>query len=84
MVTQREYTGVYPGLGERRPYVQREEGGEVLYFLAPKCLLMGYKMREREPIPGLREREGVQRRLLEMLIFYDGVMTCFTFFRLSP
>jgi hypothetical protein len=42
MVMQREYTGVYPGLGKRRPYVQR--GGEVLYFLAPKCLRRDYKL----------------------------------------
>jgi hypothetical protein len=30
--------------------------GGVLYFLAPKCLRGGYKLREREPIPGLREK----------------------------
>jgi hypothetical protein len=41
MMMQREYTGVYPDSGERRPYVQR---GEVLYFLAPKCLRRGYKL----------------------------------------
>jgi hypothetical protein len=41
MVMQKEYTGVYPGSGERRLYVQR---GGVLYFLAPKCLHRGYKL----------------------------------------
>jgi hypothetical protein len=47
----------------------RPARGKVLYFLAPKCLRRGYKLREREPIPSLREKERVQRRLLEMLIF---------------
>jgi hypothetical protein len=42
MVMQGEYTGIYPGSGKRRPYVQREGG--VLYFLAPKCLRRGYKL----------------------------------------
>jgi hypothetical protein len=42
MLMQKEYTGVYPGSDERRPYVQR--GGEVLYFLVPKCLRRGYKL----------------------------------------
>jgi hypothetical protein len=37
-----------------------------LYFLAPKCLCRGYKLREREPVPSLKkEKDGV---LLEMLI----------------
>jgi hypothetical protein len=40
--------------GQRRPYVQR--GGRVLYFLAPKCLRRGYKLREREPVPGLKKK----------------------------
>jgi hypothetical protein len=53
MVMQREYTGIYPGSGKRRPYIQR--GGRVLYFLAPKCLRRGYKLREREPVPSLKE-----------------------------
>jgi ribosomal protein L24E len=57
MVMQREYTGVYPGSGKRRPYVQQ---GAVLYFLAPKCLRRGYKLLEREPILGLRERESTK------------------------
>jgi hypothetical protein len=39
---KRIHGGFYPGLGERRPYVQW--GGEVLYFLAPKCLRRGYKL----------------------------------------
>jgi hypothetical protein len=38
----------------------------VLYFLAPKWLRRGYKLRERESVPSLKKREnGV---LLEMLI----------------
>jgi hypothetical protein len=50
--------------GQRRPYVQR--GERVLYFLAPKCLRRGYKLREREPVPSLKKREN--RVLLETLI----------------
>jgi ribosomal protein L24E len=42
MVMQGEYMGIYPGLGKRRPYIQR--GGGVLYFLTPKCLRRGYKL----------------------------------------
>jgi hypothetical protein len=53
------------------------EGG-VLYFLAPKCLRRGYKLREKEPIPSLREKVRVQRRLLEMLIFYGRMETDFS------
>jgi hypothetical protein len=41
MMMQGEHTGVYPGSGKRRPYVQR---GENLYFLAPRCLCRGYKL----------------------------------------
>jgi ribosomal protein L24E len=55
---QGEYIEVYPGSGKRRPYVQR--GGKVLYFLAPKCLRRGYKLREREPSLGIREKLRVQ------------------------
>jgi hypothetical protein len=40
---QGEHTGVYPGSGKRRPYVQRE-GERVLYFLAPRCSCRGYKL----------------------------------------
>jgi ribosomal protein L24E len=39
MVMQGEYTEFYPGSGKRKPYVQ--PGGEVLYFLVPKCLRRG-------------------------------------------
>jgi ribosomal protein L24E len=42
MVMQEEHTGIYPGSGRRRPYVQR--GRRVLYFLAPRCLRRGYKL----------------------------------------
>jgi ribosomal protein L24E len=69
MVMQREYMGVYPGSGKRRPYVQR--GGRVLYFLAPKCLRRGYKPREREPVPSLKGRV----QWLEMLISKVGKMS---------
>jgi hypothetical protein len=41
--------------GQRRPYVQRRE--RVLYFLAPKCLRRGYKLRERELAPSLRREK---------------------------
>jgi hypothetical protein len=40
---------------QRRPYVQRRE--RVLYFLAPKCLRRGYKLRERELVPSLRREK---------------------------
>jgi hypothetical protein len=40
--------------GQRRPYVQRGRKG--IDFLAPKCLRRGYKLREREPVPSLKER----------------------------
>jgi hypothetical protein len=53
-----------------------EEG--VLYFLAPKCLRMGYKLRERELSLGLKVKVRVQRRLLEMLIFFGGMETGFS------
>jgi hypothetical protein len=49
MVMQGEHTGVYPGSGKRRSYVQRGEGRS-LYFLAPKCSCRGYK----------HAREGVE------------------------
>jgi hypothetical protein len=39
-----------------------------LFFLAPKCLRRGYKLRERELSSGLKEKVRVQGRLLEMLI----------------
>jgi hypothetical protein len=76
IVMQREYTG---GLfWFERKKALRPAG--VLYFLAPKCLRRGYKLWEREPIPGLGEKVRVQRRLLEILIFYGGMMTWFFFF----
>jgi hypothetical protein len=40
--------------GQRRPYVQQRK--RVLYFLAPKCLRRGYKLRERELVPSLKKR----------------------------
>jgi hypothetical protein len=52
-----------------------EEG--VLYFLAPKCLRRGYKLLEREPSPGLKGKVRLQRRLLEMLVFFGGMETGF-------
>jgi hypothetical protein len=56
MVMQGEHTGVYPGSGKRRPYVQR--GGESLYFLAPRCLCRGYKLvREGAELKSQREKK---------------------------
>jgi hypothetical protein len=57
MVVQGEHTGVYPGSGRRRPYVQR--GREFLYFLAPKCLCRGYKLAREggEPKSQREEKE---------------------------
>jgi hypothetical protein len=51
---QREYAGVYPGSGKEGPTSSGEE--RVLYFLALKYLRRGYKLREREPVPSLKER----------------------------
>jgi hypothetical protein len=52
---QREYTEVYPSSGKEGP-TSSEGGRRVLYFLAPKCLRRGYKLREREPVPSLKKR----------------------------
>jgi ribosomal protein L24E len=51
---QGEHTGVYPGSGKRRPYVQR--GGRGLYFLAPRCSCRGYKL-AREGVEPKSQRE---------------------------
>jgi hypothetical protein len=59
MVMQGEYTGIYPGSGKEGP--TSSGGRESLYFLAPKYLRRGYKLRERELSPGLKENERVQR-----------------------
>jgi hypothetical protein len=76
MVMQGGYTEVYPGSSKGKPYVQ--QGGGVLYFLAPKCLRRGYKLCERESSLGLKGKMKVQRRLLEMLIFFGGMETGFS------
>jgi hypothetical protein len=56
MVMQEEHTGVYPGSGQRMPYVQR--GERVLYFLAPGCLCRGYKLaREGDEPKSQREKK---------------------------
>jgi hypothetical protein len=56
MVMQGEHSGVYPGSGRRRPYVQR--GVRVLYFLAPRCLCRGYKLaREGNEPKSQREKK---------------------------
>jgi hypothetical protein len=57
MVMQGEHTGVYPGSGRRRPYVQR--GERVMYFLAPRCLCRGYKLAREggEPKSQREEKE---------------------------
>jgi hypothetical protein len=54
MVMQGEHTGVYPGSGKRRPYVQW--GGRGLYFLAPRCSRRGYKL-AREGVEPKSQRE---------------------------
>jgi hypothetical protein len=59
MVMQGEHSGVYPGSGRRRPYVQRVE--RVMYFLAPRCLCRGYKLvRESVEPKSQREEKRVQ------------------------
>jgi hypothetical protein len=45
MVMQGEYTGVYPGSGKRRPYVQR--GGESFIFPCTEVLAYGLQACER-------------------------------------
>jgi ribosomal protein L24E len=56
---QGKYMEIYPGSGERRPYIQR--GGGVLYFLAPRCLRRGYKLvREGTKPKSQREKKRVQ------------------------
>jgi len=45
MVMQAD-TGIYPGSGKKKPYVQR--GEESLYYLAPKCLYRGEYRREMD------------------------------------
>jgi hypothetical protein len=55
MVMQGEHTGVYPGSGKRRPYVQR--GGRDLYFLAPRCLCRGYKLAREGDEPKSQRRK---------------------------
>jgi hypothetical protein len=66
MVMQGEHTGVYPGSGKRRPYVQRE--GEVCISLHRGARVGVTSMRERVSSPGLKEKRG-KRWLLEMLVY---------------
>jgi hypothetical protein len=76
MVMQGKHTGVYPGSGKRRPYVQR--GGKVCISLHRGARVGVTSMRERVSSPSLKEKRG-KRWLLEMSI------SCFVFsFRLCP
>jgi hypothetical protein len=52
---QGEHTGVYPGSGKRRPYVQW--GRRDLYFLAPRCLCRGYKLAREGVEPKSQKRK---------------------------
>jgi hypothetical protein len=78
---QGEHTGVYPGSGKRRPYVQR--GGEVCISLHRGARVGVTSRRERVSSPSLKEKKG-ERRLLEMLIscfsLFGRVVGCFVFF----
>ena len=57
-------TRVYPGSGKRRPYVQ--QGGESLYYLAPKCLYRGeYK---KDLMRVLSPRRGVVSAIIVLCI----------------
>jgi hypothetical protein len=60
MVIQGEHTGVYPGSGKRRPYVQWGRGG--LYFLAPRCLCRGYKLAREGDEPKSQRRKRKSTR----------------------
>ena len=42
----KRHINIYPGSGKRRPYVQ--QGGESLYYFAPKCLYRGEYKRGME------------------------------------
>jgi hypothetical protein len=61
MVMQGEHTGVYPGSGKRRPYVQR--GGRGLYFLAPKRLCRGYKLMRESGEPKSQRGKKSTRKI---------------------
>jgi hypothetical protein len=67
MVMQEEHTGVYPGSGKRRPYVQRG-GGEVCISLHRGARVGVTNMRERASSPSLKERKKGQGWLLEVSI----------------
>jgi hypothetical protein len=62
MVMQGEHTGVYPGSGRRRPYVQR--GGRGLYFLAPRCLRRGYKLVREDGEPKSQREKKKSTRMI--------------------
>jgi hypothetical protein len=83
MVMQGEHTGVYPGSGKRRPYVQ--QGGEVCISLHRGARVGVTSRRERVSSPSLKEKKG-ERWLLEMLIscfsLFGRVVGCFV--RPSP
>jgi hypothetical protein len=55
MVMQGEHTGVYPGSGRRRPYVQR--GGESCISLHRGACVGVTSLRERAVSPSLKERK---------------------------
>jgi hypothetical protein len=76
MVMQGEYTGVYPGSGKRRPYVQR--GEEVCISLHRSARVGVTSRRERAPSPSLKERKKGQGWLLEVSIscFFFVVCCC--------
>jgi hypothetical protein len=83
MVMQEEYTGIYPSSGKRRPYVQL--GGGSIVFPCTYVLAYGLQaVREGADPRSQIEEVRVQRRLLEMLIFYGGMVTGFFVVRRSP
>jgi hypothetical protein len=62
MVMQGEHTGVYPGLGKRRPYIQR--GGRGLYFLTQRCSCRGYKLAREDVEPKSQREEKKRTRVI--------------------
>jgi hypothetical protein len=68
MVMQGEHTGVYPGSGKIRPYVQR--GGEVCISLHRSARVGVISMRERASSPSLKERKKGQGWLFAVSISY--------------
>jgi hypothetical protein len=84
MVMQGEHTGVYPGSGNRRPYIQR--GGEFCISLHRGACVGVTSLRERAASPSLKERKKSTERIawdvdlcvgsLGLLVFGFELVSC--------